>query len=246
MALTASPESQALLLDLQRIDTELQRIAHRWRTLPEQARLDELAALSPAVRQTLADRDNELEDARLELSRVESDAALVEKRIARDSALLQQSSSVKDIAGLEHEVASLRGRLADLEEIELAIMEKVEQLEGAVADARSTVAAHDAALEAATSARDEELARLSRERDNQSADRADLAARLPSDLLALYEKQRERYGVGASHLRARVSSASGVELTGHDLAAVRAAAPDAVLLCPDSNAVLVRTAESGL
>ena len=69
---------------------------------------------------------------------------------------------------------------------------------------------------------------------------------MPADLIALYEKQRERYGVGASHLRARISSASGVELTGSDLAAVRAAAPDAVLLCPDSNAILVRTDESGL
>jgi hypothetical protein len=37
-----------------------------------------------------------------------------------------------------------------------------------------------------------------------------------------------------------------VELTGSDLAAVRHAAPDAVLLCPDSNAILVRTDESGL
>jgi uncharacterized protein len=246
MALTASPEAQALLLDLQRIDTDLQRIAHRARTLPEQARLDELTALSASVRETVTERENALEDARLELSRVESDVELVEKRIARDEGLVQQSSSVKDIAGLEHEVASLKTRLSDLEEIELAIMEKVETLESEVADARSTRDAHEAAVAAATAARDEALGGLARDRDNQTADRADVAGRLPADLLALYEKQRERYGVGASHLRARVSSASGVELTGNDLAAVRAAAPDAVILCPDSNAILVRTAESGL
>ncbi|MFN3706759.1 zinc ribbon domain-containing protein [Microcella sp.] len=246
MALTAPPEAQALLLDLQRIDTELQRIAHRARTLPEQARLDELTALSPSVREALVERENALDDARLELSRVESDVELVEKRIARDEGLVQQSSSVKDIAGLEHEVASLKTRLADLEEIELAIMEKVETLESEVADARSALAAHETAVAAATQARDEALGTLARDRDNQSADRADVAGRIPADLLALYEKQRERYGVGASHLRARISSASGVELTGNDLAAVRAAAPDAVILCPDSNAILVRTAESGL
>ncbi len=246
MALTAPPEAQALLLDLQRIDTDLQRIAHRSRTLPEQARLDELTALTASVRESLAERENALEDARLELSRVESDVALVEKRIARDEGLVQQSSSVKDIAGLEHEVASLKTRLSDLEEIELAIMEKVEAIEAEVADARSTLEAHESAVAAATEARDEALGGLARERDNQTADRADVASRIPADLLALYEKQRERYGVGASHLRARVSSASGVELTGNDLASVRAAAPDAVILCPDSNAILVRTAESGL
>lgn len=246
MALTAPPEAQALLLDLQRIDTELQRIAHRTRTLPEEQRLDELTALTPQVRENLAARDNELEDARIELARVESDVEVVEKRIARDEGLLQSSSSAKDIAGLDHEVASLRARLTDLEEIELAVMEKVEQLEAAVADARSTLASHESAVTAATAARDEALGALARDRDNQSADRADVASRIPAELLALYEKQRERYGVGASHLRFRVSSASGVELTGNDLAAVRAAAPDAVILCPDSNAILVRTAESGL
>ena len=37
MALTASPETQALLLDLQRFDTALQQLAHRARTLPERA-----------------------------------------------------------------------------------------------------------------------------------------------------------------------------------------------------------------
>jgi hypothetical protein len=37
-----------------------------------------------------------------------------------------------------------------------------------------------------------------------------------------------------------------VKLNANDMAAVRAAAPDEVILCPDSNAVLVRTAESGL
>ena len=69
---------------------------------------------------------------------------------------------------------------------------------------------------------------------------------MPAELLALYEKQRERYGVGASHLRGGVSSASGVALNATDLGAVRAAAPDDVLLCPDSSAILVRTAESGI
>ena len=38
-----------------------------------------------------------------------------------------------------------------------------------------------------------------------------------------------------------VSSASGVRLNETDLQTIRAAAPDDVLLCPDSNAILVRT-----
>jgi predicted nucleic acid-binding Zn-ribbon protein len=87
---------------------------------------------------------------------------------------------------------------------------------------------------------------LEADRAEVVANRETIAATVPADLLALYERQRDRYGVGASLLRGGVSSASGVALTGSDLAAVRAAAEDDVVLCPDSNAVLVRTYESGI
>jgi hypothetical protein len=40
--------------------------------------------------------------------------------------------------------------------------------------------------------------------------------------------------------------ASGVKLNANDLNAIRSAAPDDVLICPDSQAILVRTPESGL
>ena len=65
-------------------------------------------------------------------------------------------------------------------------------------------------------------------------------------LLALYEKQRTRYGTGASLLRGGVSLASGVKLLEDELQKIRAAAPDDVLICPSSDSILVRTDESGL
>ncbi|WP_439565576.1 zinc ribbon domain-containing protein [Microcella sp.] len=246
MALTASPDAQRLLLDVQALDTTLQQLAHRERSLPERAAVETLKAEADVMREFVIQRRGELEDARIELGRVESDVAVVEARIARDGERLQASSSVKDIAGLEHELESLRARLGDLEEIELSVMEKVEALESELASATASLDAHQQQLEQAEAARDAALSVIADEVAAARSQRAAIVATVPADLLALYEKQRERYGVGASHLRARVSSASGVELTGSDLATVRAAAPDAVLLCPDSNAILVRTDESGL
>lgn len=246
MALTASPDAQRILLDVQAIDTTLQQLAHRERSLPERATVDTLKAEADVMREFVIQRRGELEDARIELGRVESDVAVVEARMARDGDRLQASSSVKDIAGLEHELESLRGRLGDLEEIELSVMEKVEALESELASAAASLETHQQQLSEAEAARDAALAAIATEVASARSQRAAMVATVPDDLMALYEKQRERYGVGASHLRARVSGASGVELTGSDLAVVRAAAPDAVLLCPDSNAILVRTDESGL
>lgn len=246
MALKASPEDQAQLLVLQEHDTVLARLAHRAKTLPEHARLSELGAAVEELRASHAERHGAAEDARLELGRVESDVAVVEARIARDSERLQSSSSVKDVAALEQELTALRSRLNDLEEIELAVMQQVEDLEAEVTASTAALDQARAGVAETEAARDAALAQLEAERAQTEAARQQLAGRIPAELLALYEKQRARYGSGASLLRGGVSEASGVRLLENELAAVRAAAPDDVLLCPSSEAILVRTSESGL
>lgn len=246
MALKADPSDQALLLELQEHDTRLTQLDHRAKNLPEHVTFDGLTRSADVVRSALAERRNALEDIDLELGRVESDVRVVEERIARDADRLQSSSSVKDVAALEQELAALRTRLADLEEIELAVMERQEEARGLVAASSAELESVLAAVDEAESARDTALAELERERRSTAEERAAIAARVPAELLALYEKQRSRYGVGASLLQHGMSTASGVALQADELATVRAAAPDDVLLCPSSDAILVRTAESGL
>jgi predicted nucleic acid-binding Zn-ribbon protein len=246
MALKASPDDQALLLDLQAIDTKLQQLAHRAKSLPEHAVLEQLGTQRSELQRELADQNGVLEDAKIELSRVESDVAVVEARIVRDSDRLQASSSTKDVAALEQELAALQKRQFDLEEIELTVMERVETQSGVVAALDARVAEVQGSVAGAESDRDAAMQAIDAERNNASANRAVIAAKIPADLLALYEKQRQRYGTGASHLRGGVSSASGVKLNENDMVAIRAAAPDDVLMCPDSEAILVRTAESGI
>jgi hypothetical protein len=198
------------------------------------------------VRNRIAEAGGALEDVRAELSRAESDVALVEARIARDTERVNATSSLKDVAGLETELASLRKRQSDLEDIELDVMERMQSLEDTQSAAGKELEELQSRASAVQSELDIELGRVTGEQTHASANRATIAQKLPAELLALYERQRERYGAGASLLRGGVSSASGVKLNGSDLAMIRAAAPDDVVLCPDSNAILVRTAESGL
>lgn len=246
MALKANPADQALLLDLQQFDTRTEQLEHRTNNLPEHATIAELAKQAEAVRLTLVEQTGAVEDARLELRRVESDVEVVESRIARDAGRLQSSSSVKDVAALEQELTALRARLNDLEEIELTVMQQVEDREAEAADSTAELDRIRASLGEAEQARDMARATLEAERIATQASRAELAARIPTDLLDLYEKQRARYGTGASLLRGGVSLASGVKLLENELQTVRQAAPDDVLICPSSEAILVRTDESGL
>jgi predicted nucleic acid-binding Zn-ribbon protein len=246
MGLKAAPEDQALLLDLQALDTKLQQLARRAEKLPEREVVEALGAQRVELERVRAEQFGAAEDARLELRRTESDVAVVEARIARDAERLRTSSSPKDVAALEQELEALGRRKSDLEDIELAVMETVEQREGALAQTDADLAVLTTSIAAAVAARDTALAEIEAERAHATANRDTVAAKVPADLLALYEKQRERYGVGASHLRGGISSASGVALNAVEMTKIRGAAPDDVLLCPDSNAVLVRTSESGL
>jgi hypothetical protein len=246
MALKASQDEQALLLDIQSIDTKLQQLEHRAKSLPEHAVLQQLAVENSELLVTLAEQKGVLEDARIELKRVESDVQVVEARITRDSARLQASSSVKDVAALEQELSVLKKRQYDLEEIELTVMEKVEQQDAVVGHLGEQVGSVQGRMADVEGERDSAMKIIDAERATASTDRAALTVKVSPELLALYEKQRGRYGSGASLLRGGVSSASGVKLNENDMVAIRAAAPDDVILCPDSNAILVRTGESGL
>jgi predicted nucleic acid-binding Zn-ribbon protein len=246
MPLKADPADQELLLELQTLDTRLQQLTRLQSNLPEEAALSELTAQRDALQRTLTEQTGAWEDVQAELKRTEADVEVVEARIARDTERLQGSSSVKDVAALEQELAALAKRKSDLEDIELAVMETAEERERELEATRSALAELEERITAATDARDTALGDVTAQREQASTGRAALAARVPGDLLALYEKQRERYGVGATLLRGGVSVASGVALNASDLSAIRAAAPDDVLLCPASDAILVRTAESGL
>ena len=243
----ASPAEQQELLRLQSLDTRLQQLAHRLGSLPQAAPLAELAVRDTAVRGRGAEAIGGLEDARSELKRLESDVAVVEARIARDGERLQHTSSMKDVAGLESELASLAKRLSDLEDQELVVMERVEDAEGALAaidEERTAIAAETAGLEAE---RDEAAAGLATERDAAERDRVVVAEGVPADLLALYEQRRTRgAGVGAALLQHRACQGCNMTLTGSDLDRVRRAEPDEVLQCPECDRILVRTDESGI
>jgi predicted nucleic acid-binding Zn-ribbon protein len=246
MALKASPAEQALLLELQTFDTKVSQAAHRAKVLSEHVVLKQLDIERAAIAVTLAEQNGILEDAEIELRRIESDVTVVEARIKRDDERLQVTSSVKDVQALEQELAALRKRQSDLEEIELTVMERVEEQAAVVRRIDEQMAELQSRVTVIQAERDAELGTVATERANAEANRAAIAEKIPADLLALYEKQRLRYGLGASHLRGGVSSASGIRLNENDMVAIRSAAPDDVLMCPESNAILVRTAESGI
>lgn len=243
-AVKADPRDQRELLRVQELDTS---IAQATRSIANPSQAKQLAELEPQAAEIRGRRlgvTGELEDARAELSRLESDVEVVEARMARDSERVQHTASVKDVAALEAELQSLRKRRSDLEDIELAIMERIETLEAQLAGIDAEGAEIGAKVSQLEIERAVEVETWERKRSDAAADRAAIASGLPAELVALYEKQRDRYGIGAARLVGGVSLASNMKLSPSDLADVRSAADDEVVLCPDSGAILIRDENS--
>lgn len=238
--ITAPPATQVRLLDLQAVDDELARITQHRRRLEQAGDIAALEKERAALRRTAADRRGELEDLRTRIGRLEADVRTVEQRLERDAGRLASTSSSKDAHGLEQEIISLQRRRAALEDDELELMEEVETVESAAAEVDTALHSIDERLARLTADRDDALGGLVTQLADAQARRAMLAAELPAELVTLYDRQRTRYGVGAARLVGTVSQGSNMALTGADLAAARAAAPDAVFLDPESNCILVR------
>jgi uncharacterized protein len=245
----ASPEAQLRLLELADLDTELGRLDHRRRALPELAELSQLEERAVKVRDAMTIADTNLADLDRELARAEKDVDQVRIRITKDNERLHagQVSNARELESLQSEVTSLKRRQDDLEEVVLELMERREAAQalrdGAAAEA-DKVTADTAAV---TGRRDAALAEIGEQAAKASAARAAAAADVPADLLALYDKIRaSSAGLGAAPLRRGQCGGCRVMLSTVDLNAIRAAAPDEVVRCEECRRILVRTPDSGL
>lgn len=239
----ASPRQQRLLLDLQSLDTAAARLRHRRTQLPERAELAGMQAEIAVARDAYMALQRELDGQRAEIERVESDVEMVRQRRERDNTLLAASTSSKEAQALQGELDTLQRRQGELEDRELELMEGHEVTQASFDEAAAVLAGVDErragferAIAEAERAIDAEIAANAEER-------AGLAAEIQRDLLGLYEETRSRGGLGAARLRGNVSEGSNMALAPAELAEIRATAPDEIVFCPGSGAILVRDAE---
>lgn len=244
----AAPAAQKRLLDLAELDSAADRLAHRRRTLPELAEIDELSTRVARLATQVIAAETEAADLAREQVKAEADVDSVRVRAERDQKRLDsgQVSSPRDLASLQSEIASLNRRQSDLEEVVLEIMERRE-----AADARiSTLAAERDELAtargAAESRRDAALAEIDKESAEVKGRRAGVTSDIPADLLTLYGKLREQLGVGAAMLQGTRCLGCRTSLSIAEINRIKAASHDEVVRCEECRRILVRTPESGL
>ena len=240
----ASPRQQHLLLDLQDLDNTLARLRRKRATLPERAELTGLSGEAEAAKTQLMAAQRELDSQNADLERIESDVALVQQRRDRDEQLLAASTSSKEAQSLQSELETLTRRQSELEDRELELMEVQERAQAAFAGAQELLRGVDERRTAIAATIADAESRIDRDIASNEDERAGVAAELQRDVLGLYEELRGRIGIGAARLRGNVSEASNMALAPAELSSIRAAAPDELVFCPGTGAILVRVDEA--
>lgn len=246
--LNAAADDQLRLLDLAEQDARLAQLAHRRRGLPEIARIEQLSEERAGLRDRIVAAETEASDVAREVAKAETDVEQVRARAGRDQERLDSGaiSSAKELESLQHEIGSLAKRQGDLEDIELEILERLEDVQRVVTELGQRTAGVEEELAAVTQSRDEAFAEIDKDAEFTTQGRASLAGSTPDDLLALYEKVRAKNGVGAAALARGRCGGCRMELNSTELGDVRRAPPESVLRHEDCGVILVRTAESGL
>jgi predicted nucleic acid-binding Zn-ribbon protein len=243
----AEPAVQRRLLDLQAIDTALAQLAHRRRILPERAELEALARELSTLEDQRVRAQVAVDDLDRDIARLEKDVDQVRTRKRRnEDRLAAGTGPARELEALQHELTSLNRRQSDLEDAELELMEQRETAQAVLDGVEQRLAEAREKRAGTEGRRDETLAEIAKEEEFKRSARQPLAADLPADLVALYDKIRESTGLGAALLRGGRCGGCRLDLSGADRARIARTAPDEVVRCEECRRIMVRTNESGL
>lgn len=235
----ATPQHQETLLELNRIDLQLRRNQKQIDEISRGEQVQAQRQLLLANSERLLVARNELDALELELARAETDLKLVEGRIAKDETRLQQSSNQKDVQGMQSELQSLAKRKGELEDAELVLLERKDEILANLKTIELERAEIQKTLEVLENEQTSGLAKLNSGQQLLREDRARNLGLLSAELSEHYEKLFSR-GVGVGRLDGLICDACGMTLSGDSIDAVRNTPADEVAHCGECGAILVR------
>jgi uncharacterized protein len=236
----ADPFTQRRVLDLAEVDRSVAGAEHRRATMPELAEIAAGNSILADLRTARITAETEVGDLDRDARKLDTEIEQVRARAERDRQRLAAGAAAKELENLEHEVASLARRQASLEDDALELMERRETADASLAAANSAFETAASSVIAAEERRDTVLSQVATELENLARRRAEVAAPLPADLSALYERIRSTGKTAAGELKGSMCGACHYQLNQVDLAEIRSAAADLVVRCPECGAILVR------
>lgn len=230
------------LLDLQRVDTAIDRLRQRKADLPEQRILDEITAELNAVKADHAAKKAELDTIAQEQGRLEGEVSMIEDKIKHESERLYGGdiSNPKELASIQAELDGLRRRKAHLEDQDLEVMERREAVETELSALSEKLDGLTSRATEAEAARDSAAVEIETDLTTNTAERGSIAPQIPGELLEMYDDLRaKKQGVGVAPLVGGVCRGCGVSLSPVALDEIKRSGDDEVSRCENCRRLLV-------
>ncbi len=237
----AAPAFQQLL-KVQDLDTALTQLRHRRQHLEERRQLEEVDRRHHELEAEAAPLRRDLEALARRQGEIEAQvAAAEERRAVLEARLYAPATALRDLEAMAGEVDHLKVRRRHLEDEELEVMERQEELERALAplaEEQQDVEERRRTLAAALADAEAEVAR---EEAALVPQREAEAKELPDDLAVRYERLRARLGgTGAARLAGDRCDGCHLSLPSMELERIRHLPPEAVVTCEHCGRILVR------
>jgi len=238
----ADPSDLAHLLEVQELDTAIEQVKHKAKTLPVHQDITDAMARRTQAADNLVASQTALSDAEARAEKAEADVVPVRERLARNQARVDGGAmDPKALSSAIEEIGHLKQRVSDLEDAELEAMEAMEMASAQVGTASAAVESVEKELRQLVEARDAEVAGLAEQARGLGQVRAEKVAGLPEALIGVYDKLRPRLnGVAVSRFDGRRCEGCGLEATVADRDRYLAAAPDEIIRCAECDRILVR------
>lgn len=238
----ASSNDQRQILEVARLDQRTTAINHKVSTLAELALLQSVTTKSHNARDLRIGAQTELSDVKRELLRAEADVEQIVSRITKDESRLSGgAASPKELEQLQHEVGTLGARRAELEEIELEIMMRVDEINARIIELQALETTYAAEIADLEIRKENAMTEFKNELDAIVNERSEFLASVSAEFIALYEKIcHTNNGTGAAALIAGACNGCHLSINTVELKRIAELAEDEVARCEECRCILVR------
>ena len=237
----AKLEDQHKVLAIAEIDLKIATLNQKIKTLPETVHHKELTIQFETTRDLRIAAETELSDLSGEINRVENDVEQVAKRIEKDETRLNAGQGTpKELEQLQHELKTLGARRSELEEIELEVMLRADEIKARINDLKIKEAELVGKVAEALTLKDSALATLDSDLNSANKERAELATQIDKSLIDLYEKIRSNGVVAAARIINGQCGGCNLAINSGDLTKILALPEEEVARCEECRCILVR------
>ncbi|MEY2814687.1 MAG: hypothetical protein RIS05_435 [Actinomycetota bacterium] len=238
----ATLSDQRAILDIQNFDFTQATLTNKAANLPEIAAINSLTIKANNARDLRIAAETESNDVKRELARAEGDVEQIVTRIDRDeSRLASGTGTPKELEQLQHELGTLAARRAELEEIELEIMMRIDGIKARITELSEQEAALASEITELEIKKANELALIASDLEKVKSERATVISSINPELVALYEKIRAaNNGTGAAALVGNQCKGCHLAINTIELQRIAGLAEDEVVRCEECRCILVR------